>query len=44
MSALGSLSLFLQNENQFLSCTFRMPVWNQLALSCPRLSWKRRPL
>ena len=43
MCALGSLSLFLQNENQFVSFSFRMPVWNQPVLDCPRLPWTRRP-
>ena len=32
MSALGSLSPFLQNENQRVSFTFLMSVWNQPVL------------
>jgi hypothetical protein len=44
MSALGSLSPFLENENQFVCFTFRMPVWNQAVLGCPRLPWTRCPL
>ena len=43
MSALGSLSLSLRNENQFVSFTFFLPVWNQLVLGCPRLPSTRRP-
>ena len=41
MSVLGSLSPFLQNENQFVSFTFSLPVWNQPVLGCPRLPWTR---
>jgi hypothetical protein len=29
MSAVGRLSLFLENENPFVSFTFRIPVWNR---------------
>ena len=43
MSTLGSLSPFLKNENLFVSSTFRMPVWNQPVLGCPRLPWTRCP-
>jgi hypothetical protein len=43
MSALGSLLPFFENESQFVSFTFHMPVWNQPALSCPLLPWTRCP-
>jgi len=43
MSLLGSLSPFLEDENQFVSFGFGMPVGSPPALSWLRELWTRCP-